>query len=440
MPDRRPNRRSSIYRGQDGWWHGWVTVGTKDDGSPDRRYRMGRTEAEVTRKVQDLERSRETGQLAGTAKGLTVAQWMETWLTTIAPRRIRRSTLESTYAPKVRNRIIPGLGKHRLDRLTPEHLERFYTRLEDNGLAPATVLQIHRILSRALKIAMRRGYITRNVATLVDAPSVSQAEIEPLTLDEAQRIIELAARRRNGTRWSVALALGLRQGEALGLRWQHVDLDAAALTVRWQLQRLAWRHGCPDPHACGKGHHRPSCSAHCTGHARSCPQRTGGGLRLTELKSDKSVRTIALSPHLTAALRAHRAAQLEERMIAGPAWQDGDFVWCQPNGRPIGAHADWDEWKALLKTAGIRDARVHDARHTAATLLLAQGVDQRVVMEILGHSQISMTAKYAHVLPEVMTDAAGRIGQALWGSPDSAGTDSAGTPIATRRPDGPAKR
>jgi hypothetical protein len=77
MPDRRPNRRSSIYRGHDGWWHGWVTIGTKDDGSPDRRHRMGRTEAEVTRKVQDLERSRETGQLAGTAKGLTVAQWIE---------------------------------------------------------------------------------------------------------------------------------------------------------------------------------------------------------------------------------------------------------------------------------------------------------------------------------------------------------------------------
>jgi integrase len=417
MPDRRPNRRSSIYRGQDGWWHGWVTVGTKDDGSPDRRHRMGRTEAEVTRKVQDLERSRETGHLAGTAKGLTVAEWMETWLTTIAPRRIRRSTLESTYAPKVRKRIIPGLGKHRLDRLTPEHLERFYTRLEDDGLAPATVLQIHRILSRALKVAMQRGYVTRNVATLVDAPSVSQIEIEPLTLDEARRIIELAARRRNGTRWSVALALGLRQGEALGLRWQHVDLDAATLTVRWQLQRLAWQHGCADPHACGKGHHRPSCSPDCTGHARACPQRTGGGLRFTELKSDKSVRMIALSPQLVAALKAHRAAQLEERMIAGPIWQGGDFVWCQPNGRPIGAHADWDEWKALLKAAGIRDARVHDARHTAATLLLAQGVAQRVVMEILGHSQVSMTAKYAHVLPEVMTDAADRISQALWGSP-----------------------
>jgi integrase len=416
MPDRRPNRRSSIYLGQDGWWHGWVTIGMKDDGSPDRRHRMARTEAAVTRKVRELERSRDIGHLPSAAKSLTVAQWMETWLTTIAPRRIRQSTLESTYAPKVRNRIIPGLGQHRLDRLIPEHLERFYTRLEAEGLAPATVLQIHRILSRALKVAVQRGHVGRNVATLVDAPSVSQGEIEPLTLDEAQRIMELAAGRRNGTRWSVALALGLRQGEALGLRWRHVDLDAGTITVRWQLQHRRWQHGCADPYACGKNRHSKECPPGCTRHARACPKRTGGGLRFTELKSDQSKRTIALPEQLGAALRTHRTAQLTERMTAGPAWECMDLVWCQRNGRPIGHHADWDEWKSLLKTAGIRDARVHDARHTAATLLLAQGVDQRVVMQILGHSQISMTSRYAHVLPQVMTDAADRIGQALWGS------------------------
>jgi integrase len=195
----------------------------------------------------------------------TQGTWItETWLTTIAPRRIRRSTLETTYVPKVRNRIIPGLGKHRLDRLTPEHIERFYTRLETEGLAPATVLQIHRILSRALKVAMQRGYVARNIATLVDPPSASHDEIEPLTFDEALRIIRLAASRRNGTRWSIALALGLRQGEALGLRWQYVDLDAGTLTVRWQLQRLPWRHGCSDPHACGKDRHRDDCPPGCT--------------------------------------------------------------------------------------------------------------------------------------------------------------------------------
>jgi integrase len=278
------------------------------------------------------------------------------------------------------------------------------------------VLQVHRILSRALKVAEQRGYISRNVATLVDAPSAQPREIRPLTLDEAQRIVRLATSQRNGTRWSVALALGLRQGEALGLRWRYVNFEAATLTVRWQLQRLAWQHGCADPQTCGRQRHRAKCPAVCMAHARACPLRTGGGLVLTELKTAKSRRTIALPAALVQGLKAHRVAQLAERVAAGSRWHDGDFVWCQANGRPIGAHADWDDWKALLKAAKARDARIHDARHTAATLLLAQGVDQRVVMEILGHSQISMTTRYTHVLPEVMTDAADRIGRVLWKS------------------------
>ncbi len=252
MADRKPNRRSSIYLGSNGWWHGWVTGGTRDDGSPDRRHRNGYTEAEVTRKVQELERQRDTGRLSKAGANLTVGQWLETWLTTVAARRVRRSTLDSTYAPKVRNRIIPGLGRHRLDRLTPEHLERFYTNLDAEGLAPATVLQIHRILSRALKVAVQRGYISRNVATLVDAPFAQPQEIEPLTLDEAQRIVRLAASQPNGTRWSVALALGLRQGEALSLRWRYVNFETATLTIRWQLQRLTGGAAAPirTPAAC----------------------------------------------------------------------------------------------------------------------------------------------------------------------------------------------
>jgi integrase len=117
-----------------------------------------------------------------------------------------------------------------------------------------------------------------------------------LVATPCRAVARLAATRRNGSRWSVALALGLRQGEALGLRWQHVDLDAGTLTIRWQLQRLAWRHGCADPHTCGKDRHHDDCPPDCTSHARTCPNRTGGGLRLTELKSEKSRRTIALPP------------------------------------------------------------------------------------------------------------------------------------------------
>ena len=234
---------------------------------------------------------------------------METWLTTIAPRRIRRSTLETTYAPKVRNRIIPGLGKHRLDRLTPEHVERFYTRLETEGLAPATVLQIHRILSRALKVAIQRGYVARNVATLVDAPSASH---------ERDRAADPRGSASGFSGWP---RLG---GTAPGGAWlwpsdcgraRHSGCDGGTSTSTPERSRSAgsssasaWRHGCADPHACGKDRHRDHCPPGCTRHARACPQRTGGGLQLTELKSDKSRRTIALPAPLMAALKAHRAS------------------------------------------------------------------------------------------------------------------------------------
>ncbi len=153
---RRPNGRSSIYLGQDGRWHGRVTMGVRNDGTPDRRHVTGTTESAVTKKVQALEQQRTVGSVADTGRAPTVEHWLQHWLRTIAARKVRASTYEG-YRTKIEYRIIPGLGAHRLDRLQPEHLERFYSDLLAEGLAPATVLQIHRILSRALKVALQRG-------------------------------------------------------------------------------------------------------------------------------------------------------------------------------------------------------------------------------------------------------------------------------------------
>jgi site-specific recombinase XerD len=118
---------------------------------------------------------------------------------------------------------------------------------------------------------------------------------------------------------------------------------------------------------------------------------------------------------LVPVLKAHKSAQAAERLAAGDAWADWDLVFSRPNGTPIDPRDDWDQWQALLKAAGIRSARPHDARHTAATLLLEQGVDIRVVQEILGHSSIAVTKRYTHVTSKLSRDAADRMGQALWG-------------------------
>jgi integrase len=449
---RKPNLRSSIYYSEtDEQWHGWVTVGMKDDGSADRRHRKSSTEPGVTRKVRELEAKRDAGKAGKPGRPPTVADWFLTWLTTIAPRTVAQDTLDSTYEPKVRLWIIPQLGKHRLDRLQPEHLDAFYTWLEGQGLKPNTVLQIHRILCRALKVAWKRGKVGQHIGALVDAPTGEDVDIEPLSQEEARRILAAAAERRNGARWSVALAMGIRQSEAIGLRWRYVDLDAGTVEVGWQLKRARFKHGCDDPVVCTSGHHRlrcpPRCTRHrhradcpdgcvkrghrcpevkrpcpkgCTAHARECPQRTGGGWHFTRRKGVKPGRgqaklILTLPTPLVTQLRAHRREQNAERLAAGTTWTDWDLVFCSPSGAPVDPHDDWEDWRSLLAAAGVREARVHDARHTAGTLLLEQGIDIRVVQQILGHSQLSQTQRYTHVTAALTKDAADKMEQALWG-------------------------
>jgi integrase len=412
MTSRKPNRRSSVFKGQDSRWHGYVTTGVKADGSLDRRHRTGRTEAEVTRKVQELERQRDAGQVAKAGRTPTVAAWMRLWLDTIAPRTASELTIESTYRPKVERWIAPRIGQHRIDRLRPEHLDALYLALAKEGLSSKTVLMVHQLISRAYKMAVRRGVVARNVASLVDPPTHREAEMQPLTEAEARRILAVASGTRNGARWSVALALGLRQCEALGLRWRHADLDRGEIRVL-QLKRSLYRHGCADPHACGLGHHGASCRPDCTLHARYCPTRVGGQWTFREPKGGKA-RTVVIPPPLLPVLQAQRVAQLEERLAAGETWQDWDLVFARRDGRPIDASDDWAEWKKITAAAGVKDSRPHDARHTAATLLLEQGVDIRVVQEILGHSTLAVTRRYTHVTNRLARDAAERMGRALW--------------------------
>jgi len=405
---RSSNGRSSIYVGKDGYHHERVTMGVKNDGTTDRRHVMARTEREVTLKVRELERQRDKGTEADAGRAPTVEQWLDHWLNTIAARKVRPSTLES-YRSKIDSAIVPGLGGHRLDRLQPEHVERFSLDSEARGLAPATVLQYHWILSRALKVAVQRGKVARNVCTLVDAPSADRVEVEPLSTEDARRILATAEGEWNAARWSVALALGLRQGEALGLAWDDVDLDAGVFRVRQALQRQTAHHGCGEAGTDGV---RP-CGRKRGG---NCPQRVGGGLVLVAPKSRAGRRTLAVPVELLGALRTHRTEQLRQRLALGDGWTESGLVFTRPDGRPLDPGADHDEWKALLTRAGVRPARLHDARHTAATMLLQLGVPARVAMQVLGHSQISLTlGTYSHVVPELATEDASRIGGTLWG-------------------------
>lgn len=437
MSGRRSNGESSVYFSEsDGKWHGWVTVGVKPNGAPDRRHRMGADEDVVRAKVRQLERERDAGKTKKAGRPPTVEQWLTTWMDTACARKVADGTMSprtlDDYRSKCRLYLFPGLGKHRVDKLAAEHLDALYLGMIKRGLASSTVLKTHRIISRALKVAWQREIVARNVALMVEAPSAAEGEIEPFNQAEARALLGEAAERRNGARWSVALAEGLRQGEALGLRWKYVDLDTGVMKIWWQLQRLTWQHGCEDAHACSAKHHRKGCKAtckqhsklkngcpkpcpkDCTAHAKTCPERVGGGLVFREPKG-KNKRLAPIPPPLVPLLRAHRAEQLRERLAAGELWEEHDLVFCQPNGKPIDPRQDWEEFKDILIAAGLRDARVHDSRHTAGTLLIEAGVSPRVVMEILGHSSMRMMTRYTHVASVLADDAAKRMGAALWG-------------------------
>lgn len=220
----------------------------------------------------------------------------------------------------------------------------------------------------------------------------------------------------------------------MGLRWRYVDLNAELFHPRWQLQRLTWRHGCDDPHACGTRLHRfepcpPACTMHkgytrgcpkpctkaCTAHASTCPQRKGGGLVYTRPKTKKSQNPVPIPPPFVPYLREHKAHQAEAKALAGDTWQECDAVFTRPDGRPLDPRADWEEFKELLAEAGISDRRLYDgSRHTAGTILNELGVDMPTIMEILRHTQISQTRRYVKGRSHLSKDAMQRMGDAFF--------------------------
>lgn len=419
----RPGRRRvpaaestpSKYRGADGRWHAKVAMGTRLDGRMDRKHLSRGTKAELDRAVRELERSRDTGQYVWTEADPTLGQWLEHWLESVLPRAVRWKTL-STYTSQMRVHVVPALGALPLSDIRPETLEQFYRQLLDAGRSEHTVHAVHRVLRSALNEAVRRQRLATNPAQVARPPRVRHREVEPLSASECQQILQAASERRNAGRWSFALALGLRQGEALGLRWSDLDLDGGTVRIRRAVQRQTWRHGCSVSSA------EPTCGRKRGG---DCPERHGGGILLVETKTSSSRRTVAIPAPLIDELRRHRLAQAHERLAAGPAWrQDNDLVFPDEVGNPLDPCRDRRDWKQILKSAGVRDARLHDARHTAATLLLVQGIDVRTVMAVMGWTEMATAQRYSHAIDELRVEAARRMGAALWPSPDTQRTSN----------------
>lgn len=398
---RNPNGASSIYKGKNGNWHGRVTMGVRDDGKPDRRHVERKRRADVVAAVRKLERDRDSGTVPRPGKRWTVEGWLTHWLDNIAAPALTENAYDA-YRVAVHSHLIPGIGAHRLEKLQPEHLEKLYAKLIANGSKPGRAHQVHRTIRTALGEAVRRHHITTNVAALAKPPRLDDDEVEPYTVDEVRRILEEAGKSRNSARWAIALALGLRQGEVLGLQWSDVDLGAGILRVRRSRLRPKYRHGCGG--TCGRN-------------PGYCPERLQTRPDTAQTKSRAGRRVLGLPPELVTLLTLHREAQEAERTAARQLWKEGGWVFAKPNGEPLNPNTDYHEWKQLLKAAKVRDGRLHDARHTAATVLLVLGVPERAVMGLMGWSTTAMAARYQHITDQVRRDVAERIGGLIWQPP-----------------------
>jgi integrase len=386
---KRGNGEGSLYqRASDGKWVGAVMV----DGR--RRVVYGATQREARDELRKVLRAVEDGMPITKGRGLTVGAYFEQWCDVTLTSRVRAgrlkpSTLDS-YRDVVERHILPSLGNIALAKLTPARVRSWISAKQAERSARGTPLSarsvayFHAVLRKGLSDAVRDELVGRNVAALVEPPIVRRQPVQPLSVDEARRLLDAAGNDRLRVLWLVLLALGLRRGEALALRWSDIDLDAGTVTITRSLQRVRGERD------------------------KTTGRRRGELVNVTP-KTDASAATIALPASLATALTEHAEVQALERMVA-LTWVDTELVFTTSVGTPLEPRNVNRSWAALCDRAGMRHLRVHDLRHSAASFMLAAGVDLKMIQTTLRHSRLSTTADiYAHVLEDVQRQSAERM-------------------------------
>lgn len=379
MPRKRGQNEGTIYKRADGRWEAQYTY-QDATGRTRRKSIYGKTRKEVQQQLTAALAALDRDEAPLTDRQ-TVGQFLERWLADVVEPH-RAPDTHRTYAGVVRLHLLPTLGKVQLGKLTPQQVQALLTTKARGDLAgkDRTVQQLREVLRNALNVALRWGLVAKNAAELVDPTAYRRPEVCPLSADEAHAFLAVAGGDRLEALYTVALALGLRKGEALGLKWEDIDEAAGVIRVRRQLQRVK------------------------------------GKLILRDLKTAKSRRNLPLPAALVGKLHAHRARQAEAELLAHARWQHSDLVFTSTIGTPLDPRNVTRRFHALIVKAGLPHQRFHDLRHLCASLLLAQGVPPRVVMETLGHSQISLTMNtYSHVMPSLQREAADRMDAFLGG-------------------------
>lgn len=372
---KRGKNEGTIRKRSDGRWEGRVMLGYRN-GKRVRPSFYAKSRGEVQQSIGKAIRDFQQG-LPAAPERQSVKNFLERWLEETARPRLRRRTFDG-YQQHVRKHIEPCLGHVPLHQLTPQNVQKMIKTQSDVGLSPRTVRYTRAVLRTALNQALKWNLVARNAAALVDVPRSTRHEIRVLDPEESRGLLKAAEASRLGALFSVALAVGLRLGEALALGWADVDLDKKALRVRRALQRIDKK------------------------------------LQFVEPKSERSRRAVNIPQFAVSALKRHAIRQKKERLLAGGRWRESGLVFTSTIGTPLDERNVRREFRAILKAAKLPPMRIHDLRHTCASLLLAQGVHARVVMEVLGHSQISLTMDtYSHVSPALHGEAAQKMDSLL---------------------------
>ncbi|MFI8365691.1 tyrosine-type recombinase/integrase [Streptomyces sp. NPDC085466] len=375
---RNPNGAGTITQRSDGRYQAAVYV-LQPDGTRARKFAYGKTWAECDAKRRALLDKVDNGVPVPT-RSMKLSEWLPYWLDNIVKPR-RKKTTAAKYEVHVRLYLVPMLGSKRLESLGVADVRRFLVQLEKKTSA-ATAKESHRVLRTALTAACREELVSRNVATLVEPPTVTARELSPWSLDETLDFLAAARKDPLYAAFVLAIALGFRRGEVVGLRWENVDLDKREIRVRTQRQRVAGEVYEDDP----KGRRRKQ--------------------------------TLPLPAICVAPLRWQRLKQAAARERAGEKWTETGYVFTTRTGHPIEPRNLYRSFTRVAKNAGLRVVRLHDARHGTATLLTAAGVPPRVVMEILGHSQIAVTMNvYTHVVQDTQREAVGHVDRLLRSRP-----------------------
>lgn len=400
---KRANGNGSVYQRADGRWVARAYL-LMPDGTRRRRDFYGDTEAAASAQMVAAQARSNLG-VPAEATGWTVERFLLYWLEHIVKPERKPKTYQG-YEVVTRVHLVPALGRKSLSKLAASDVRLFLRRLESSCLcclhgydarrsaakrsccavgrcchmAPSRrlVQQVHAVLRNALQAAVREELIGRNVAKLVKITGPEYRIDRGLTVDQARVLLRAARDHRLYALYVLALYLGLRRGELLGLRWADVDLDGGVLEVRQTLQRV------------------------------------DGELRAVSPKTRSSRRTVPLPTLCVDALREHRQRQDDERRAAGLAWQDTGYVFTSTAGTPIEPDNLRRSWYPIRAAAGLDHVVFHGLRHTCVTLLLNIGVPPHIVRDIVGHSDIDVTMTiYAHVSVEEKRNALNRLDEYL---------------------------